>query len=405
MAGKSSPVLTIDLTDDDVESLGVEIWSESGYATGNSTAHQHSSHSISHNDEIPGTSSASAPMNSTMVGDFEFESEEYLKLLQKMQDDFNKEFEEMDDDVLFVDTPAPLPVVEPVPVTKVEKPSTSRAHTSIPSTSKSDANNNLSAPKTFQMIDVAPACQKYFYSPFTPTNKTFLAAIGKEHKLLENDLPPGIFVKTFENRLDLISALIEGPVDTPYEGCLFMFDIQLHKEHPKKPPKVHYWSFCRTKLNPNLYTTGIVCLSLLGTWAGQSSVERWSTNSTIYQLLISIQGLILVPEPYYNEPAYHSARLTGAFKDASKLYNSKTLLLVLQSMTNQINNPPAMFRDKILEYYRTTAKATFKKLIRQNAKESSFPIDMSKHKNEYQIALKVLELAIRKKLGVNVYET
>lgn len=55
-----------------------------------------------------------------------------------------------------------------------------------------------------------------------------------------------------------------------------------------------------------LAKTGKVCLSLLGTWAGPG----WEPGkSTLLQVLISIQSLIMVPEPMFNEPGYEvSAR-------------------------------------------------------------------------------------------------
>ena len=47
---------------------------------------------------------------------------------------------------------------------------------------------------------------------------------------------------------------------------------------------------------------GKVCLSLLGTWEGAKG-EGWNANaSTALQVLLSIQSLILVPQPYFNEP-------------------------------------------------------------------------------------------------------
>lgn len=46
---------------------------------------------------------------------------------------------------------------------------------------------------------------------------------------------------------------------------------------------------------------GKVCLSLLGTWAGPG----WQPGkSTLLQVLVSIQSLIMVPDPYFNEPGY-----------------------------------------------------------------------------------------------------
>ena len=62
------------------------------------------------------------------------------------------------------------------------------------------------------------------------------------------------------------------------------------------------------RFNPNLYNNGKVCLSLLGTWrGGASGSEQWQKSSTIQQVLVSIQSLILGSEyPYFNEPGVES---------------------------------------------------------------------------------------------------
>ena len=69
----------------------------------------------------------------------------------------------------------------------------------------------------------------------------------------------------------------------------------LFVDYPKVPPLVHYISYVAEKLNPNLYEDGKMCLSLLGTWSGKGT-ETWTPNSNMLQLLVSIQGLILVSE-------------------------------------------------------------------------------------------------------------
>jgi hypothetical protein len=46
------------------------------------------------------------------------------------------------------------------------------------------------------------------------------------------------------------------------------------------------------------YREGKVCLSLLGTWSGPGWVPG---TSTLSQVLLSIQGQILVSQPYANE--------------------------------------------------------------------------------------------------------
>ena len=45
-----------------------------------------------------------------------------------------------------------------------------------------------------------------------------------------------------------------------------------------------------------------MCLSLLGTWQGQRGEEWNADTSSALQMLISVQSLILVTDPYFNEP-------------------------------------------------------------------------------------------------------
>ena len=78
-----------------------------------------------------------------------------------------------------------------------------------------------------------------------------------------------------------------SPEDTPYSGGCFQFDIFFPRQYPTAPPLVH---FCTTGLgqvrfNPNLYSCGKVCLSLLGTWKGLPG-EHWHETSTLLQVCI-----------------------------------------------------------------------------------------------------------------------
>jgi len=161
----------------------------------------------------------------------------------------------------------------------------------------------------FQILDHVPSTHKYHLTVFHPSNPhAFYKAVQKEHRLLKNSLPNGVWVMSFEDRLDLLSVLIEGPQNTPYENGLFAFDIQLGHDYPRAPPLCHYISYCSDRLNPNLYEDGKVCVSLLGTWSGRGT-EVWCPNSsTLLQVIVSIQGLILVDEPYYNEAGYEKQR-------------------------------------------------------------------------------------------------
>ncbi|XP_022179358.1 (E3-independent) E2 ubiquitin-conjugating enzyme UBE2O-like [Myzus persicae] len=184
--------------------------------------------------------------------------------------------------------------------------------------------------------------------------------IAKDIQILQKSLPAGIWVKTFENRVDLFSIMIRGPEKTPYAGGLFLFDVKIPPTYPIQPPLCHYYSYCDDRLNPNLYEDGKVCLSLLGTWSGHG-VELWSPNdSNLLQLLVSIQGLILVSEPYYNEAGFDSQRGQKLAKENSRVYNEMALIKVVQSMTNMLNminsdikKNAGYFKEEILEHVKT----------------------------------------------------
>ncbi len=100
---------------------------------------------------------------------------------------------------------------------------------------------------------------------------------------------------------DLLRALVLGAEGTPYAGGAFLFDILLPAAYPSCAPQVRFLTTGggAWRANPNLYNNGTVCLSLLGTWSGPG----WEPGrSSLLQLLVSLQGLVLIERPYYNEP-------------------------------------------------------------------------------------------------------
>jgi ubiquitin-protein ligase len=143
-----------------------------------------------------------------------------------------------------------------------------------------------------------------------------------------------------------------GPEGTPYANGCFFFDLHL-QDYPTKSPVVKFLSTGNgtVRFNPNLYNCGKVCLSLLGTWSGPG----WNPGkSTILQVLVSIQGLILgVPDPYYNEPGYESGRGTKHHDAASEKYNVNIRRFTLQHCIAQplagavktIQTPGANYHD------------------------------------------------------------
>jgi ubiquitin-conjugating enzyme E2 Z len=93
-------------------------------------------------------------------------------------------------------------------------------------------------------------------------------------------------------------ALIIGPSDTPYFGGNYFFEFTYPTDYPHSPPKVKYCTNGNNiRFNPNLYTCGKVCVSLLNTWRG----EQWTSCQSISTVLLTLCTL-LCKNPLLNEP-------------------------------------------------------------------------------------------------------
>lgn len=204
--------------------------------------------------------------------------------------------------------------------------------------------------------------------------------IAQEMGALSTSLPldigSSIFVRTDDAKLTMLKALITGPEGTPYSGGCFIFDIFLPTQYPHVPPMV---KLCTTgggtvRFNPNLYACGRVCLSLLGTWHGLQG-EAWLPTSTLLQVLVSIQSLILVPEPFFNEPGFESMINTQKGKTESANYNYGLMLNTIKyAMLEQIRHPAHGFEEVIRRHFILKKNRILKELkdyIRKqrNAKE------------------------------------
>ena len=93
-------------------------------------------------------------------------------------------------------------------------------------------------------------------------------------------------------------AMIIGPSDTPYFGGFYFFKLTYPRDYPYAPPIIKYYTNSNTiRFNPNLYTCGKVCLSILNTWRG----EQWTSCQTISTILLTL-CTILCKNPILNEP-------------------------------------------------------------------------------------------------------
>lgn len=100
------------------------------------------------------------------------------------------------------------------------------------------------------------------------------------------------------------------------------------------------------RINPNLYEEGKVCLSLLNTWTGRGN-EVWDpSTSSILQVLVSLQGLVLNSKPYFNEAGYDKQVGTAEGEKNSLSYNENTFLLNCKTMMYLMRKPPKVTTSK-----------------------------------------------------------
>jgi ubiquitin-protein ligase len=186
--------------------------------------------------------------------------------------------------------------------------------------------------------------------------------VRKEWTAFQKDLPPGVFVRAFEDRCDLLQLLVLGSSATPYFLGVFCFDIYLPADYPNRPPQLHYLSYGH-RLNPNLYAEGKVCLSLLGTWAGKST-QQWDPKaSNLMQVFLSLQGLVLgQAEPYFLEAGYEKQKGTASGHRASVLYNEQALILSMKLMRAVYARPPPGPLSLIVKAHLRSAVPALKRL-------------------------------------------
>uniref|UniRef100_A0A0R0I7X0 E2 ubiquitin-conjugating enzyme n=1 Tax=Glycine max TaxID=3847 RepID=A0A0R0I7X0_SOYBN len=182
-------------------------------------------------------------------------------------------------------------------------------------------------------------------------NRKWFKKVQQDWSILQNNLPEEIYVRVYEDRMDLLRAVIVGPYGTPYQDGLFFFDFHLPPEYPDVPPSAYYHSG-GWRINPNLYEEGKVCLSLLNTWTGRGN-EVWDPkSSSILQVLVSLQGLVLNSKPYFNEAGYDKQVGTAEGEKNSLSYNENTFLLNCKTMMYLMRKPPKDFGVLIKEHFR-----------------------------------------------------
>ena len=185
-----------------------------------------------------------------------------------------------------------------------------------------------------------------------------LLRLAEDYVDLQSNLPVessnSIFVRVDKNNMDYMRVLIFGSEGTPYSNGAFIFDVFFDNNYPNFPPKVLIVTTGNgtVRFNPNLYSNGKVCLSLLGTWSGVST-ENWDKKvSTLNQIFISIQSIIMSEYVLFNEPGYENQmNSTKGEEDNEGYSNIIRFNNIKYAMIEQIKHPTKGFEDVILTHF------------------------------------------------------
>eukprot|EP00347_Sterkiella_histriomuscorum_P017580 403348792 len=189
-----------------------------------------------------------------------------------------------------------------------------------------------------------------------PSSK--MVRLAQELADLSNALPyehtNAIFVRVDSQRVDMMKALICGASNTPYAHGCYEYDIFCDNNYPREPPKMNLITTGNgsVRFNPNLYACGKVCLSLLGTWRG-SATENWDPKlSTILQVLLSTQAIIMSEEVYFNEPGFENEAGTPEGEKKNEGYQNIVRYCNIKfAMIEQLKRPAKGFESAVKRHF------------------------------------------------------
>ncbi|CAD8160802.1 unnamed protein product [Paramecium pentaurelia] len=281
-----------------------------------------------------------------------------------------------------------------------------------------EAYRTLLSDLRFSYIDMKVGGRyKHHYSGniSTQINQDKIVRLAQEFADMSTSLPiehtNAIFVRADKERVDVMKALVMGAKGTPYAHGAFLFDIYADDSYPNAPPKMNLSTTGNGKVrfNPNLYSCGKVCLSLLGTWRGNAS-ENWDPKiSTLLQVLVSTQAIIMSEEVYFNEPGFEQEANTEEGEKKNEGYsNIVRYCNIKYAMIDQIRDPPKGFETIIRRHFYLKKQEILEECNKwvelADTKEAVYTGLLSDHNSSWCSEFKKSKKAYHKKLTEAVKE-
>ncbi|CAH2059539.1 unnamed protein product [Thlaspi arvense] len=147
---------------------------------------------------------------------------------------------------------------------------------------------------SFRQFDMVTDCSDHHFLSSgkelaqSQVTKSWVKKVQQEWSNLEADLPNTIYVRVYEERMDLLRAALVGAPGTPYHDGLFFFDIILPPQYPHEPP--HFEVLVKDHFTNRAEHVLAACKAYMEGVPVGSSVnlhESSTTNSTGFKIMLS----------------------------------------------------------------------------------------------------------------------
>lgn len=160
-----------------------------------------------------------------------------------------------------------------------------------------------------------------------------------------------IYVIHDEENVQISRACIIGPKDTPYENGFYFFEFLFPDNYPFEPFKVQFFTNDgRTRMHPNFYSCGKVCVSIIGTWNGPG----WTSCQTLTSVLLTLQSL-LIKNPLHQEPGYENDN-TERNKNYNRIIQHQNIKISIIQMIEKIPKGFEQFKPLLMTYLQLKQK-------------------------------------------------
>ena len=192
----------------------------------------------------------------------------------------------------------------------------------------------------------------------TVTKDTLKRVISDITDIVKNPLHDnGIYYEHDEQNILKGYVLIIPQGESPYQYGNYLFTIEFPTNYPYSPPSMKFMTNNgRTRMHPNLYRNGKVCLSLLNTWKG----DRWTACNTLSSILLHLATLF-TDKPFLHEPGVTESHYEfDSYTNIIRYQNFQTGVLGI--LTNSVNRTIRQFDDVVKENYKKNCIAIIEKV-------------------------------------------